>query len=170
MKKYLFFILILINAKAGISQNGIDKKSQQDWEYYKYRTKISEPDYGLKKVREVVANEKTLLLDNKIYQSLSLREKFTYNMIYLESYSQICSLLSPESDGEKKTSAQLPSFGEFHWSQRQEDFFKSNKDSVVGLMEASIISSNRVGLNYKSVIEMINTTKRSPPHQNLQHR
>ena len=156
-------------AKTVIAQNGVAKTNDKDWAYYHYRTKISEPDYSLKKVRELISTIKTKgygsnhVLENKTYESLKLREKFTYNMIHAESYGQICSLFPIETDAEKKIFAQLPDvFGEDNWSSHQIDFFKSNKDSVIELMSNSILISKRIGLNYKSVIEMINATRTIP--------
>ncbi|HLA58698.1 MAG TPA: hypothetical protein VK622_08055 [Puia sp.] len=47
-------------------------------------------------------------LSERIYASLSLREKFTYNMIQGESYFQNCDAFLSSIDEEKKISARLP--------------------------------------------------------------
>jgi hypothetical protein len=67
--------------------------SKESQAYYFYRQQLSEPPYGLKWIKEKISHRKYGASDtesNRIfYQSLSLREKFTYNMIHAESYSQI---------------------------------------------------------------------------------
>lgn len=133
------------------------------------------PPYGLEKVQKLIKTQTirredqdgddsgTDSLPEKLYRSLSLREKFTYNMIYGESYSQNCDAGWVYPDEEKKIYGRLPDlFGEENWSSRQLDFFDVNKDTAIALMTESIGRTKRVGLNYKQVIVNINATSMIP--------
>jgi hypothetical protein len=125
----------------------------------------STPPYGLDKVEKLVTQlsreygSSTALAPN-VYTSLSLREKFTYNMIHAESYRQICSLSLIREPN--KLYAELPRLSEYGLSQRQMDFFKDNRDSVIVLMSECIGEDRRVGLNFKNVIIDIHATEMIP--------
>ena len=149
MKKMLALIFPLIAVLSGEAQHF-------------FRNKISYPPYGLKKINRLISERRkgkpdefppAIVLNQRTYHSLSFREKFTYNMINFESYSQNCSLNFPPFDEGKKIFAYLPrSFDEFSWSDRQLKFFKDNRDSVIALMGESISREKSVGINYKNVI------------------
>jgi hypothetical protein len=171
MKKTLFTLAALILFATAFSQSDDDPKGPSDasWAYEKFRNKITRPPYGLEKVLGLIKNapssgdEGGTMLSSKVYGSLTLREKFTYNMIHGESYSQNCDAGFATIDEEKRIWAELNGpFGEDHWSGRQTDFFNEHRDSVVTLMAESIERSRRVGLNYKNVIEEINATEMIP--------
>ena len=142
--------------------------------YHHYRKYKTNPPYGLEKVQQLIkdktirredpdADAGTDSLPEKLYRSLSFREKFTYNMIYGESYAQTCDIDEAVVDEEKKIFGNLHSlFSEEAWGDRQDAFFKDNKDSVIALMTESIGRVNRVGLNYKHAIVDINATSMIP--------
>lgn len=140
--------------------------SPESLAYHASRLKSSVPPYGLAKVKGLIAGIKSVpgdsdfyfsVLSPKPYQALSLREKFTYHMIHAEESSQNCDISMPILDEQLKVFSQVPDlFDEQSWSQRQYDFFMSNRDSVLALIAESVGRSKRVGLNYKIVIEYVN--------------
>lgn len=170
MKKYYFFFLTLVLFFSSSAQDDTTWKepSKESQAYHDSRVKITVPPYSLQKVKTLAAkikrddNEKEIL-DPKAYQSLSIREKFTYHMIHPESYNQICDAMPPFQDEQKKIFAQLPdAFDEYGWSERQIKFFKDNKDSVMKFMKESISRTKRVGVNFKNAMVEMNAREMVP--------
>jgi hypothetical protein len=158
-----------------IAQGDHKEPSPASEAYHEYRQYTTNPPYGLERVRQLIKSRTikrqspdyddagTDSLPEKLYESLAVREKFTYNMIYGESYSQNCDGFFTVVDEEKKIFANLPRlFLDNSWGNRQRKFFKDNKDSVIALMTESIGRAKRVGLNYKHVIVDINATSMIP--------
>jgi len=175
MKKLCLLLLVLTAYHYSRAQDDDSNKpsSEESEEYHSYRLEITEPPYGLDKVSALIAKIKrtegdngddgTEALDQKTYLSLSLREKFTYNMIHPESYSQNCDAMPAVQDEQKKIFGQLPdAFGEYSWSEHQSKFFLANKDSVMAWMRSIISKDNRVGLNFKQVMVDINAKEMIP--------
>jgi hypothetical protein len=135
---------------------------------------ITTPPYGLKKVKDLIAAIKDVpdsdrddaniaALDEKTYASLSLDEKFTYNMLNLEVYSQMCDILPERTDEVNRIYGHLPNIsGEWDWSDRQVAFFKDNRDSVRVLMKLLIQRDRRVEDDIKYVIVLINANEMIP--------
>lgn len=136
--------------------------------YHKYRQKNTVPPYGLARVKTLIAaikpaEDETWKLSNKTYMALSLREKFTYHMIHAEVSSQNCDVSPPILDEDKKIFGNLPdAFDEAAWSERQDNFLLSHRDSVMALISASVKRTNRVGLNYKAAIVAVNGKEMIP--------
>lgn len=136
--------------------------------YHEYRLKTTVPPYGLAKVKALIKgiqqDEDThLKLNAKAYNTLSLREKFTYHMIHAESYSQNCDVFPPVQEEQTKIMAYLPdAFDEYSWSERQRKFMQDNKDSVMAIMKESIQRSGRIGVNYKEAIVEMNALEMIP--------
>lgn len=142
MKKKLMLLLAVATASRCLAQE-LGKATLANHAIREFRTT---PPYGLEKVRQLIKTRTvrrededdetgTDSLPEKLYRALSLREKFTYNMIYGESYSQNCDAGWIYPDEEKKIFGQLPDlFGEQNWSDRQLAFFSVNKDTVIALM------------------------------------
>jgi hypothetical protein len=135
---------------------------------------ITEPPYGLDKVKALIA-KLTLVedpesgdtgskaLDKKTYASLSLNEKFTYHMIHPESYSQNCDILPAQPKKAERIYGTLPDiFGEYDWSERQLNFFKNNRDSVTYLMRSVIEKERTIKGNIKEAIVAMNATELIP--------
>src|ERR1700743_930346 len=168
MKKLVFLLPLLTLGLLGHTQDEEKQPSETSKAYHEARQRSTTPPYGLEKIKALLPKIKsvpdtayedagTSALSEKIYASLSLSEKFTYNMIHGESYFQNCDIFLPYLDEEKKIFARLPPlFSEERWSDRQTKFFIDNKDSVILLMTASINRTHYVGLNYKHVIVDIN--------------
>lgn len=147
--------------------------SKESQAYHTYREWEASPPYSLAKIKSLIAKIKpeekdgedggTEKLNATIYQSLSLREKFTYHMIHGESYSQNCDATPPIQDEQKKIFAQLLDlFGESSWGDRQQKFFITNRDSVMQWIKACVTKDKRIGLNYKQALVDINATEMIP--------
>jgi hypothetical protein len=175
MTKYLVSFLMVIISCHCLAQDEEEGKAPAPVSrvYHQYREYTTTPPYGIEKVRQLIkAKTARREEDNdtgmdslppKLYRALSLREKFTYNMIFGESFYQNCDIDEPVPDEEKKIFGELPRlFSEEGWSNRQLDFFKENKDSVMALMIESIGRAKRVGLNYKHAIVEINAMSMIP--------
>jgi len=174
MKKIMPLLLVLLVCTVCRAQDEEHLPGKASEAYHKSRQKSTTPPYGIQKVRSLTSKIKDVpekdnedagerALSEKSYASLSLREKFTYNMIQGESYFQNCDAFLPSLDEEKKIYARLPrTFDDASWSDRQKKFFKDNRDSVIGLMTESIGRTHYVGLNYKHVIVDINATEMIP--------
>ncbi|MGC4037688.1 MAG: hypothetical protein QM764_17130 [Chitinophagaceae bacterium] len=141
--------------------------SKESQAYHEYRSQITRPPYNLNKIEDLIvkikSDDESESLKSSVYNSLTLREKFTYHMIHGESYSQNCDGFFPVVDENKKIFANLPdAFGEYNWSSRQKDFFESYRDSVIFLLSESIKRAKRVGLNYKQAVIEINAIEMIP--------
>lgn len=140
------------------------------------------PSFGLQKINALIDSARELKLkkmhtskrdtpdmifihvslSEEVYNTLSLREKFTYNMINPESYWQNCSL-SFFGCSKNQIPARLPKMSDlFNWSERQIKFFEGNKDSVMEFIKIDDQMNHRLGLNDKTVINMINAGKLTP--------
>jgi hypothetical protein len=170
LSRQLFFLALAIcsaNLLFAQADNQEWKQASASSEAYsKSRRKNTVPPYGLVKVKAMIAGTKSSGGDNDVYftvmspknyQSLSLREKFTYHMIHAEVESQNCDVSAPILDEDLKVFGTLPdAFDEKNWSERQLNFLISNRDSVLALISESVNRSKRVGLNYKIAIEHVN--------------
>jgi hypothetical protein len=144
------------------------KKELQREAYHDLRLTSTVPPYGLAKIKGLIKkiksdDEGNAALSRKVYDALSLREKFTYNMIHAESYSQNCDMMPLVEDEQKKIFGYLPDvFDEFAWSDRQTKFLHNNRDSVIALMKESITRTKKVGVNFKEAIIEINAKEMLP--------
>jgi hypothetical protein len=131
------------------------------------------PPYGLKKVTALIKKIRSVdsengddyseVLDEKLYASLSLPEKFTYHMIHPESYSQNCDILPLQENEDQRIFGHLGNiFGEHYWSERQLNFLKTNRDTVMQLMKPLIEKNKSVGDNFKEAIVDMNATELIP--------
>jgi hypothetical protein len=170
MTKYiLLFITILSSATLTAQDETVWKPaSKESQAYHEYRSKTTTPPYGLAKVKALVAkieadDEDNDILKPALYNTLSLREKFTYHMINPESFSQNCDPMMPIQDEQKKIFAYVvDAFDEYNWSERQIAFLKTNRDSVMTWMKESITRTKRVGANFKHAIIQINAKEMIP--------
>lgn len=174
--KYILFAIAFLSLSVCKAQNNDTPKEPNKKAinyYYNERKRITIPPYGYDKIQKLIDNIKpsqeedadggSYPLDEDVYNNLSLREKFTYNMIHAETYMQNCDVPTIEEDGDKKIYAYPPDpFDEAYWSERQVNFFKDNRDSVIALMKESIERSNKIGCNYKQAIIEINAVELIP--------
>ncbi|HLG38982.1 MAG TPA: hypothetical protein VI461_04900 [Chitinophagaceae bacterium] len=165
----LFFILFSISVFSQRTPRKDDNnESNQSEAYHEQRVKLSVPPYGLAKVSDFIKklksdDEGNEVLNQAAYESLSLREKFTYHMIHAESYSQNCDAMPPIQNEHKKIFPYIAeAFNEAEWSERQTKFLSANRDSVMAIVRESILRSKRAGVNYKHLIMEINATELIP--------
>ena len=181
MKLVLSFVLLLCSLSV-FSQRTPKKENKENKEskennnsgeresqaYHELRVKLSVPPYGIEKVRDLIKKLKSdeegnEVLNQKAYDALSFREKFTYHMIHAESYSQNCDAMPPIKNEQKKIFPYIAeAFNEAEWSERQTKFLSSHRDSVIAILRESMLRSKRVGVNYKQVIMEINATELIP--------
>jgi hypothetical protein len=142
----------------------------------------TQPSFGLRKINALIDSARALklremhsgqrdkqamifvptLLSEEVYNTLSLREKFTYNMINPESYWQNCSITF-SSWSANQIPARLPIVSDlFTWSERQSHFFAAHRDSVMKFIKIDGQSNHRLGLNDKNVIVMLNAGEMIP--------
>ena len=113
MKAILFLVLLNLSFFGASAQDEVEYKepSKESSAYHDYRTFETIPTWGLEKIRQLIKTIKPSEEDADFYQAaltpkqfngLKLREKFTYVMIYGESFSQICDAFPPIQDEHKK--------------------------------------------------------------------
>ncbi|MBK5270624.1 MAG: hypothetical protein JJE22_06380 [Bacteroidia bacterium] len=182
MKQLLLFTTLLVSLSLIAQEEDIVWKeaSKESQAYHKYRQHLSYPPYNLEKLNMVIKkqvvsdDEDNLVLKDKAYSALSLKEKFTYNMLHGESFSQNCDAMPPIQDEQKKIFGYLPdAFDEFAWSERQELFLTENRDSVMILIKECASKNNRLGINFKQAILVMNATEMIPfliKVYNVQHK
>ncbi len=174
MKHLHLPVALLLTCCTAFAQNAEEWKepSKESYAYHDIRMTISEPPYSLKKIKALISkiemkgeegepdNDR---LSPSVYKAFSFREKFTYNMLHGDSYSQNCDASFPIQDEHKKIFGQLPDvFDENAWSERQLAFFRSNRDSVVKLLKENITRDGNIGLNYKHILVEINAKELVP--------
>jgi len=170
MNKTVLLFVTLFSFISSTAQYSKEWKepSKESQAYSQQREQITEPPYGLDKVEALINvikedEEGNHVMDKKTYQSLTLRQKFTYHMLHAESYSQNCDGYPTLQDEHKKIFGHLPElFGEEEWSERQLKFFTGNKDSVIKLMKLCIEKDKRIGLNFKHAIVEMNAKEMIP--------
>lgn len=163
----LFFVLFSL---AVFSQRRPVKKeiSTANPSYSALRVKLTVPPYGIVRIQELIKKiksdeEENKAISHKDYDALPLREKFTYNMIHAEAYSQNCDYMPPAKNEQQKIFAYLPdAFGEYAWSERQTKFLSGNRDSVIEFMKESMGRTKRAGVNFKQAMLEINAKEMIP--------
>lgn len=166
MRSLLLLLFCCFTTAAFAQEEEQKPPSDASYKYREMRTKITIPPYGIAKVKALIKGiqdkDDVYAITFKQWQGLSLREKFTYCMVNPEIYSQNCDGF-PEVDEEKKIFAQLPiGDREQRLSERQFNFLKDNRDSVIALVTESITRTGYIGLNYKEVLFELNAVKLIP--------
>ena len=130
------------------------------------------PPYGLEKIKKLVAkiplqegdgDGGAEVLDEKTYAALTMKEKFTYHMVHPETYSQICDPLPAHGEEASRIYGTLDdTYGEYDWSERQVNFFKTNRIEVAKIIKELIEKEHRVGNNLKEAMIEMNATELIP--------
>lgn len=170
MRKLWFLCVIAAAATSALAQEDFGPPANAaTLKYDQYRHMATEPSYGLKKVKSLIAKIKrnsddNLPLDDKLYQSLTFEEKFTYTMLHAEEFSQNCSAMPVFAESEKKIFAfpAAPFGDEAVWSPRQRDWLKKNRTKVIGLLRTTITQKQRIGVNLKTAILELNAVELIP--------
>jgi hypothetical protein len=131
--------------------------SKESKAYNDYRNVSTEPTFSLAKIKKIVKGLKQVdeetKVSKKVWDAFTAKEKFTYCMIHQEAYSQNCDAEPPVQDEQKKIFAYIPdSHYEEDLSNRQTDFLKKNKDSVLAWIKETVNAKKRIGLNLKEAI------------------
>jgi len=167
LKYYLVLLFVGSTLFLHAQDEHYYQMTEEDVAYREFRQRSTVPPYGLYKIKELI---KTLqykaqedgdagitALTAAQFKSLSLREKFTYSLIHPEMYAQNCAIFMPQADEQKKIFSHLMSWmDENQWSDRQIDFLRENRDSVMSIIQESTLRSGHMGVNYKNAIETIN--------------
>ncbi|HVT12270.1 MAG TPA: hypothetical protein VHE55_08380 [Fimbriimonadaceae bacterium] len=168
MKK-LLWLIALSAAVSAVAQDRWPKPSSASRKYHEYRIEMTEPTFGLAKVKAIIAkikpdSEENQRLTNKRFNSLSFEEKFTFTMIHAEDFAQNCDVMPPIMDEQKKIFAFTPDgLGEEQtWSDRQRDFLTKNRAKVIALLRSTIRTRHRVGANLKQAIELLDANELIP--------
>lgn len=168
MKNYLLNLFLLLATGLSFAQEETVWKpaSKESQAYHEYRLYMASPPYGLSKIRSILSKltvedgeegDGTEKPTQATYLALTLREKFTYHMLHGETYAQICDAMPDIQDEHKKIFGQLPDmFGENHWADRQKQFLRANRDSVIAWIKTCATRDKRLGLNFKQAIVEIN--------------
>jgi len=131
---------------------------------------LSIPPYGLEKIKALAkkgvriddpygGDQSTDSLDAKVYDALTLREKFTYNVIHPESWAQNCNILPMQTDKAARIYGTLPEiYNEYDWSDHQMAFFRDNRDSVQAWIKEIIQRDGHIGENLRELIVETNAT------------
>ena len=165
--KFTLSLLFVFCSLSLIAQRRGKRHVDEDLVYHAVRVRLTVPPYGLTKIQALIKKIQTVddnkAMSKRDYDALSLREKFTYNMIHAESYSQNCDAEPPETEEDKKIFAYLPdAFGEYAWSERQTKFLSGNRDSVIAFMKESMGRTKRAGINFKQAMLEINAREMIP--------
>lgn len=169
----LLFLLSFCITSSYAQEETYYEMTKADELYREARMRKSVPPYGLHKIQGLIkaiesqqsddADEGIEALKPQQYKSLSLREKFTYTMINPEMYSQNCAIFVPVPEENKKIFGQLMSWvDECTWSDRQMNFLRENRDSVMGLIKESTLRSKKMGVNYKDALVLIHAWESIP--------
>ncbi len=176
MRKLCFLAVAVATLASPLfaQEEGYKPPSQASIKYHEFRYKITEPSYGLSKVKALIKKikpsgsmddgEGQQKLDDKAYNALSVEEKFTYTMIHGEVWTQNCDAMMGIIDEEKKAFAYFPSpfGGEELWSERQKQFLVKNRSKVIPLIRSTMTKNHHVGSNLKAAIMEINAYELIP--------
>lgn len=160
MKTFLVLCVALCLASfASAQEEGFEKPTPAALKYTAYRNHMTEPPYGLKKVKRLIQgikedSESNMRLTDRQYAGLTFEEKFTYAMIHGEDFSQNCAVMPMLNDAMKRIFAHPPgAFGdEAVWSDRQSGFMKQNRSKVLSLLRDTMRLRQRAGVNIKQAI------------------
>jgi hypothetical protein len=165
--KAIFLLLALLYCTSGQAQRRLN--TEPSFGLQKIKALInSARDSKLKEMHSSKGDTSDILfifptpLSEEVYSTLSLREKFTYNMISPESYWQNCTFTF-SSWSDNQIPAQLPLVSNmYNWSARQIKFFQANKDSIIEFIRLDGQPGRHLGLNDKTVIVYVNATAMIP--------
>ncbi len=171
MKRLLALCLIVATASCLFAQEGMEgpPASPESRTYNRFRHEGVEPTWGLAKVKAVVKGlkedeEMNRRVSDRIFNSWTLEEKFTYTMIHGEDFSQNCDVMPEIQDEHKKVFAYFPGafYDEAAWSERQRNFMRKNRTKVIDLINKTIVAKKRVGNNLKNAILELNAVETIP--------
>lgn len=144
------------------AQQDVPTPSKTSIAYREYREAYTKPPYGLAKVEGLIkkyklrddTSDNPSKLPANVFAKLSLKEQFTYHMIYGESFSQNCDAMPVLAEEEKHIYAYPPGAfqDERSWSEGQHNEMKKHRKVFVPLIKETILSKGRIGCNLKAAI------------------
>lgn len=172
IKRILALCIILGFALPSIAQDYEYNISPQVEAYLKMRERTTTPPYGLAKIQELIKGITPKEIDSDFglvalsdvqFNNLSAEEQFTYVMIHPENFAQNCDAIMPDATADKKIFGYLMSWGnEAYWSERQVNYLKNNKSTVMRLIKESTDRSKHMGVNYKDALIEMNAWEMIP--------
>ncbi|CVK16697.1 hypothetical protein Ga0061079_10987 [Apibacter mensalis] len=178
-EKYLLIILLMFtiyNAQETENKTYVDSSNTNN-SYRKERLKNSIPSYNLSKIEKLIAKsmsmnsfEETKNTDNinfhlseKDFNKLTIKEKFTYTMIYPEIIPSNVNTDSTIIHEENKIFGMLPSSNNYpKWSVRQKKFLNQYRKNIQEFIQESSSKNQYMGLNFKKALLEINAIESIP--------
>lgn len=153
---------------SAVAQDEFPKPSKESEAYHNFRVALTEPSYGLAKVKRLISaakpnGEDDRTIPTRAWDALSVAEKFTFSCLHAETFSQNCDAMPPVMDEHKKIFGWPESpFVESSWSERQVKFFANNRAACLRLLEDTVRSKKRMGCNLKLVAYQIHAKELFP--------
>jgi hypothetical protein len=177
MKKHLFLCIFAFASISAFGQGPGEKESTASIHYRAYRNQAVEPAYHLSKIKALIKkikadDEGTARMSERLYSTLSTKERFTYTMIHGEDSSQNCDAMPPVMDSEKKIFGYIPdAFDESnYWSKRQQEFLHQNRGQVIQMLRDTLNAKHRAGINLKWAVFELNAKELFPDLAKLYRR
>jgi len=169
MNKLSIIFAALAATCFALCQDGSPSAPLVSRNYHQYRIDITEPTYGLAKVKAMIKNIKAADDDGTPltaaqFESLSVPEKFTFTMIHGEEMDQNCDPMPAIVGEEKLIFGELPGNFDYTaaWSERQIAFLKHNRKAVISMIRKEMHKHSHVGLNLKHAIVEIDAYELIP--------
>lgn len=160
--RFVALPLALVLVSIGFAQEE-PTNDQATIKYHEWRQRNTQPAYGLAKVKALVAKlkkkarsndsfEATVGLSPKELAKLSFKERFTYNMIHGEYYTQNCDAFMATKNEQNMIYAHAPEGYEDdnYWSDAQRAWFKKNRNQIIPLIRETMRKD--AGANVKAAI------------------
>lgn len=175
-EKFLLIILLIFNIyiaqetenKISIDSTNIKSINQEE------RLKNSIPSYNLSKIEKLISKLSSMngielneyndrYLSEKDFDKLTIKEKFTYTMVYPEIKSSSEDMDSLAIYEENKIFGKLPtSVNDPRWSARQKKFLKQYRKNIQEFIRETSLKNQFMGLNFKKALLEINAIESIP--------
>lgn len=175
-EKFLLIILLIFNiyiaqeTENNISIDSTNIKSINQEE----RLKNSIPSYNLSKIQKLISKLSSIndtesneysdrYLSEKDFDKLTIKEKFTYTMVYPEIKSSSEDIDSLAIYEENKIFGKLPTIiNDPKWSARQKKFLKQYRKNIQEFIRETSLKNQYMGLNFKKALLEINAIESIP--------
>jgi hypothetical protein len=158
---FMLFLIATISTMSLKAQYGIELSAATKAynKFLSYENKIGAIN---PKIQKLIAADKKKRAKNMeddrgipdaAFSKLTAAELLAYCSVYGETYNQVCDVMMPIVDAEKKILPYLfEPYNEFALSTRQETACKEKKAEIVKLVMAAANKEKRLGINFKSLI------------------
>lgn len=175
-EKFLLIILLIFNIyiaqetenKISIDSTNIKSINQEE------RLKNSIPSYNLSKIEKLISKLSSMngiesneyndrYISEKDFDKLTIKEKFTYTMVYPEIKSSSEGMDALAIYEENKIFGELPtSVNDPKWSARQKKFLKQYRKNIQEFIRETSLKNQYMGLNFKKALLEINAIESIP--------